>query len=113
MFCLNCSAQRPDDTSPCPNCGMPAAPMEPLPPPRPHIPNYLAPSILVTLCCCLPLGIPAIIYSAQVNPRAQAGDINGAMDSSNKAKMWVVIAFAAGTIGGVLYGLAVVAGALG
>lgn len=112
MFCLNCRAQRPDDTSPCPNCGMPAAPVEPPPPPRPHVPNFLAPAIIVTLCCCLPLGVPAIVYSAQVNPRVQAGDIAGAMDASNKAKMWTAIAFGAGAIGGVIYALLVVAGAL-
>jgi Interferon-induced transmembrane protein. len=31
------------------------------------IQNYLVQSILVTLCCCMPAGIVAIIYAAQVN----------------------------------------------
>src|SRR5438093_12052328 len=38
-------------------------------PPKPvvAVPNYLIQAILVTLCCCLPFGIPAIVYAAQVN----------------------------------------------
>ena len=32
-----------------------------------HIPNYRIPSILVTIFCCLPLGIAAIIFAAQVD----------------------------------------------
>ncbi|MDQ3389279.1 MAG: CD225/dispanin family protein, partial [Gemmatimonadota bacterium] len=31
-----------------------------------NVPNYLIPSILATLCCCLPAGIVSIIYAAQV-----------------------------------------------
>ncbi len=53
-----------------------------------YIPNYLAQAILVTLFCCMPLGIPAIIYASQVNSKAQAGDIEGAKDSSRKARVW-------------------------
>ena len=41
------------------------------------VPNYLAQAILVTLFCCLPFGIVAIVYAAQVNGRLQAGDIAG------------------------------------
>src|SRR5688572_21843187 len=33
------------------------------------IPNYLWQAILCTLCCCLPAGIPAIIFAAQVNTK--------------------------------------------
>ena len=52
------------------------------------IPNYLAQSILVTLLCCLPLGIPAIVFAAQVNGKVAVGDVEGALNSSRKAKMW-------------------------
>src|SRR5262249_40218583 len=37
-------------------------------------PNYLVPSILVTLCCCLIGGIIAIVHAAQVNSKWAAGD---------------------------------------
>ena len=60
----------------------------PLPAARPQVPNYLAQSILVTLFCCLPFGIPAIVFAAQVNGKLQAGDVAGAQESSRKAKMW-------------------------
>lgn len=68
-------------------------------PPTPvNIPNYLVQSILVTVFCCIPFGIAAIIYSAQVNSKAIAGDITGAMESAQKAKKWGWIAFACGAV---------------
>lgn len=81
-----------------------------------HIPNYLAPSILATLFCCLPFGIVAIVFAAQVNAKIQAGDMQGAILSSNKAKMWTWLSFGIGlaaTIGyGILYTIIlIVAGA--
>jgi hypothetical protein len=59
-------------------------------------PNYLVQSILVTLCCCLPLGIVAIVFSAQVNSKFAAGDFAGAADSSAKAKMFCWIGLGLG-----------------
>ena len=72
-----------------------------MPPQR--IPNYLAPSIIVTLFCCLPLGIPAILFSAQVNGKIQAGDIRGAMESSRRAKMWCLLSFGVGLVLDILF----------
>jgi hypothetical protein len=60
----------------------------------PRIPNHLAPAILVTLFCCLPFGIPAIVFAAQVNTKLAAGNVAGAMESSRKAKMWCWISVA-------------------
>ncbi|HPQ41635.1 MAG TPA: CD225/dispanin family protein [bacterium] len=75
-----------------------------------HISNYLVPSILVTLFCCLPLGIPAIVFAAQVNGKVQAGDIQGAQESSRKAKMFCWISFAAGLVFGLAYFLLMMLG---
>jgi hypothetical protein len=79
------------------------------PPPRPvaagSVPNYLMQAILVTLCCCLPLGIPAIVFAAQVNGKLSAGDVAGAQELSRKAKMWCWIAFGLGVLGNLLGGL--------
>jgi hypothetical protein len=66
--------------------------------PRPQMPNYLVPAILCTIFCCLPFGIPAIIFAAQVNAKLQAGDVSGAMESSRKARMWCWLAFWLGLI---------------
>lgn len=54
----------------------------------PQIPNYLVWSILTTLFCCMPLGIVSIVFSAQVNGKAAAGDIAGAQLASENAKKW-------------------------
>jgi hypothetical protein len=65
--------------------------------PRPEsIPNYLVQAILVTLCCCLPGGIVAIVYAAQVNGKLAAGDYVGARAASETAKTWCWISFGVG-----------------
>jgi predicted secreted protein len=67
------------------------------------IPNYLVQSILVTLFCCIPLGIVAIVNAAQVNVKIKAGDIEGAMESSRKANKWSWYSVVAAAIYGVIY----------
>lgn len=67
-------------------------------PPSSDIPNYLWQSIVVTLCCCLPFGIVAIVYAAQVKSKAGVGDYTGAQEASNKAKMWCWIGFGVGLL---------------
>lgn len=61
-------------------------------------PNYLVQSILVTLCCCLPLGIVGIIFAAQVNSKWESGDRRGAQEASAKAKQWSTIGFICGIV---------------
>lgn len=61
--------------------------------PAGHVPNYLWPSIGATLCCCAPLGIPAIIYASRVDAFVASGDRAAAEEASNKAKMWALVAF--------------------
>lgn len=56
------------------------------------------PAILVTVLCCVPLGIPAIIYANQVNVKYAAGDVVGAQEASRKARMWITIAAVCGAI---------------
>lgn len=73
------------------------------PGPRPRVENYLIGAILVTACCCLPFGIPAIVYSAQVNAKLDAGDVAGAEEASRKARMWCWTGLIMGLIGGLIY----------
>ena len=75
------------------------------PAPPPHVPNYLVPSILVTVLCCLPLGIVAIVFAAQVNGKLQAGDFDGAVEASSKAKLFCIIGAAIGLVAGVLFAI--------
>jgi hypothetical protein len=62
------------------------------------VPSYLALSIITTLLCCWPLGIVAIIFSAQVNTRLQAGDTEGAVRASNTAKVLCILSFVFGLL---------------
>ena len=61
------------------------------------VPNYLVPAIL-SIFCCWPLGIVAIIFAAQVNGKVASGDLAGAADSSKKAKMFSFIAIGLGAV---------------
>ena len=66
------------------------------------VPNYLIPSI-ISLFCCLPLGIVGVIFAAQVNGKVAAGDVQGAMDSSKKAKLFSYIGIGLGLAGIICY----------
>ncbi len=69
-----------------------------VPPPPPtaaNVPNYLVPAI-ISIFCCWPLGIAAIIFAAQVNGKVASGDIAGAVDASKKAKLFSFISIGLG-----------------
>jgi hypothetical protein len=82
--------------TPPPSSGAPAS-----------VPNYLVPAI-ISLFCCLPLGIVGVIFAAQVNTKVAAGDTAGALDSSKKAKLFSFIAIGLGLAGIICYVLFVV-----
>ena len=44
--------------------------------PSPYVPNHLVWAIAVTIFCCLPAGMVAIVYAAQVNGMLDAGDLS-------------------------------------
>lgn len=72
------------------------------------VPNYLWQSIVVTIFCCWPFGIPAIVYAAKVDSLKSRGDIEGAMAASASAKMWCIVS-AGVVIGAIVLWLIVVA----
>ena len=115
MQCPRCGTENPQGGDTCYNCGNdlkgPVHPTGSQPPytqpqvPQPQmpqygvsqpVPTYLVQSILVTLCCCLPAGIPAIVFAAQVNSKLQMGDVQGAIRSSNNARTWCWVSFGLG-----------------
>jgi interferon-induced transmembrane protein len=112
MYCTNCGKPRDPNAAVCAACGKPFERFGAASGTPQQIPNYLVQSILVTLCCCLPFGIVAIVYSAQVNPKLAAGDMEGALDASAKAKMWAWISFGCGAAFSVLYGILMAVGAI-
>src|SRR5689334_7204733 len=119
MFCPQCGANTPDNAVVCPQCGRSLQPAPPLPaqgvvlpPPGTTVQNYLVFAILTTVFCCLPSGIPAIVYAAQVNGKLQAGDYAGAQAASKNAKMWCLISLGLGLGVFVLYGILIMSGVL-
>jgi len=69
-------------------------------------------AILVTLFCCLPFGIVAIVYAAQVDAKWNAGDWHGAERSARSAKNWALVGVVSGLLFSVIYVL-IVAGSTG
>ena len=66
--------------------------------PRVHVPDYLVPSILVTLFCCLPLGIVGIISSSKARSLKDAGQYQAALAQSKTAKICVIVSVVCGLI---------------
>jgi len=85
-----------------------------MPPPGTTVQNYLVFAILTTVLCCLPAGIPAIVYAAQVNSKLQQGDYAGAQAASKNAKLWCLISLGLGlavcAVSGVLFMAGVLSG---
>ncbi len=89
-----------------------AGPVPPTPTPTPGMtsqpgngikpPSYLGWAIASCILCCLPLGIVAIIYAAQVNDKWIRGDYDGAYRASQNAQIWTIAAVVLGIIGSVV-----------
>ena len=124
-FCIQCGQPIEGDTKFCTNCGAPVPPeqqtysqpepesqsqyqqalnQQPEPQPAQQQPagtkpkSYLALSILATLLCCLPFGIPAIVFSAKVDSFWNAGRYQEAQDASRKAKTWMLVSVILGAL---------------
>ena len=69
-----------------------SVPAEPMPP------SYLAWNIVMTLCCCMIIGVIGIIFSAQVAQKWQRGDIEGARKSSERAAWCLILSLVLGLV---------------
>lgn len=127
MNCINCYREIPDDSKFCPYCGayqtvsgqtdrqsdtayqtdsssqtwqtdqqlyQPETPVNWVP--------YLVLSIISTVCCCLPFGIVAIVFSAKINSAVNTGDMESAHKAAKTAKIWIIVAFVVGIISNIL-----------
>jgi hypothetical protein len=113
MFCPQCGSQNSNSAKTCSACGAPfdnpyqssmagPGPMGS----NANVPSYLPQAILCTICCCLPFGIVAIVYAAQVGSKLSLGDYEGARISSDSARTWCWIAFGVGLVSNLLFGVA-------
>lgn len=67
--------------------------------------SFMVEAIAVSLICCQPLGIAAIVNAANVNARYYNGDLHGARLASEAARRWIIWAI----VMAVVVGFAVVA----
>ena len=126
-FCIQCGQPIEGDSSFCTNCGAPVQPetqpQEPQPtaqqpqpqpvqqqPAGPKPRNFLELSIFATLFCCLPFGIPAIIFAAQVDSNWNAGRYQEARDASRKAKTWMLVSVILGALIVIAYTALIIVG---
>lgn len=107
MYCVQCGTNNEPGADFCVQCG---ARLNAVPVPQTPavttpatIPNYMVQSILVTLCCCLPIGIACILKANKVDRLLAAHDYQGAMQASEENKKLLWIGFAAGVVVGILY----------
>lgn len=103
MYCSKCGKENDDNAYRCTGCGELLRAEQPPAAAAANIPNYLVQAILVTLFCCMPFGVAAIVYAAQVNTKAAAGDLAGARASADLARKWCWWSFGLGLAGGILY----------
>lgn len=96
MYCRKCGYENSDQAKFCVGCGEAIRPSG-MGSPSVTIPNYMTQAVLVTIFCCVPFGIVAIIYATRVNNKALAGDIEGAQDASDNAYKWIVVSLIFGT----------------
>lgn len=60
--------------------------------------DYLIASILVTIFCCQPFGIVAIVYSALAKSSYSKGDYDEGEHYSSVAKKWIIASICIGAI---------------
>lgn len=64
---------------------------------------YLVVSIISTLCCCIPFGIVAIVFSAKINSAVTSGNMEEAKKAAKTAKIWIIVAVIAGLIANIAF----------
>jgi len=113
MFCRQCGTQNDDNNYKCTNCGQVIQQSPPAAAPNSmEIPTYLATSILVTILCCLPTGIVAIVYASQVSGFVASGRYPEAQRASDNAKTWSWVSAGLGILAALAYFI-IMAGAFG
>ena len=64
--------------------------------PPQQINTWMIPAILATLLCCFPFGIVSIVFASKSQSALSVGDMYGARDNAEKAKIWFIVSVAVG-----------------
>jgi len=67
--------------------------------------NNLVLAIFTTVCCCLPIGIYAIIRASKVNSLYAAQQYEEAQKAADDAKKWSLIGIGVGFVVNVIWGI--------
>ena len=94
MYCASCGAENSDNSHRCESCGdvLRRVPGQGGGPEDVPAEPPLAFAIVVTILCCWPFGIPAIVYAAQSMSSNSGGMFALAHQQAAKAKTWCWIA---------------------
>lgn len=65
--------------------------------------NYMALAIFTTICCCLPLGIVAIVKASKVNEYFALRQYELAQKAADEAKKWSFIGVGLGLVCQIIY----------
>ena len=84
-FCQHCGVKTKDKQIMCTKCGGSLAYTFGS---TQNIDSGMIKAVLVTVLCCLPLGIVAIIKSSEVSGKLAVGDIAGAKASAEESHSW-------------------------
>lgn len=115
MACTRCGSTTPADARFCPRCGQDLEGRNPYASPvleqvaaerpaatttaeGPKPTTNLVLSIIVTLCCCQPLGIAGIVFAAMAESKWRAGDGDGARQNAKLAGTFSWIGFGLGIL---------------
>lgn len=86
-----------------PHSGRPVTPPIPMStPPHAPIPNHMVKAVLVTLLCCLPLGIVSIVKASSVDSLVAAGKYREARIASDAADYWANWGIGLGVISNII-----------
>ena len=117
IYCAHCGNQNDDNAFRCVSCGETIQRVD-----GPGViyqdgseaPTHLVWSILVTIFCCIPAGIPAIVYYAIAMGKNSSGEYEAARAAAKTAAMWCWISFGIGMLTMLAYvGLMILGAAAG
>lgn len=71
--------------------------------------NLLPLSIVTTILCCWPMGIPAIINAAKVDKLWDSGQYDEARAASKRARTFIILSAVLGLVASIVYAIAIIA----